>query len=301
MDILNDLKENISEDPLYYSLITIITILTVILLYYVVLYIKRTYFDSKNTKCNNQIKRNLIKKNLNKLDEPSNISREKEVFNISDNVYTYYDAKALCKAYNAELASYDQVNNALKDGAEWCNYGWSKNQMALYPTQKSTWERMQKGAKEYRDDCGRPGINGGYFDDPKLRFGVNCYGIKPKPTKKDLKLLNYRPMPGLSKKEKEFNKRVQEFKNNLKENTILPFKPYNWTKYSDNIGNIYKYSELKNDINDSKESIKSAFNKAEKKVHNFDQIILKGANNFKNKIEKGVETVGDEMRYIYKK
>merc|ERR1712072_1097678 len=153
--------------------------------------------------------------------------------------YTYYDAKALCKAYGSELASYEQVNNALKEGAEWCNYGWSKKQMALYPTQRKTWERMQKGAKEYRDDCGRPGVNGGYFDDPNLRFGVNCYGIKRKPTEKDLEILNYQPTPGLSQEEIEFNKRVNEFKKTLNDNTILPFKPYNWTKYSSNVGNIY--------------------------------------------------------------
>ena len=28
--------------------------------------------------------------------------------------------------------------------------------------------------------CGNPGINGGYFANPDLKFGVNCYGIKPK-------------------------------------------------------------------------------------------------------------------------
>jgi len=28
--------------------------------------------------------------------------------------------------------------------------------------------------------CGKPGLNGGYFANPKLKFGVNCYGVKPK-------------------------------------------------------------------------------------------------------------------------
>ena len=156
---------------------------------------------------------------------------------------------------------------------------------------------MQKGAKRYRDDCGRPGINGGYFDDPKLRFGVNCYGIKPKPTNKDLKLLNYRPTPGLSKEEIEFNKRVYELKKNIKENSILPFKPYNWTKYNNNIGDIYTNSDLKSEI----KNIESGFSKAEKKVHNIDQTIIKGAKKFGNTIEKGFDTIGDEMLNLTKK
>ena len=61
---------------------------------------------------------------------------EKEVYNIPDNRYTYTDAKAICQAYGADLASYNQVEQAYNKGAEWCNYGWSDDQMALFPTQK---------------------------------------------------------------------------------------------------------------------------------------------------------------------
>ena len=61
-----------------------------------------------------------------------------EVFHIGKNIYNYEDAKAVCKAYNSELASYDQVLHAYQHGAEWCNFGWSKDQLGLYPTQKKT-------------------------------------------------------------------------------------------------------------------------------------------------------------------
>ena len=54
------------------------------------------------------------------------------------NDYSFEDAKSLCKAYGAELATYSQIEDAYKNGAEWCNYGWSANQMAFYPTQKTT-------------------------------------------------------------------------------------------------------------------------------------------------------------------
>ena len=30
--------------------------------------------------------------------------------------------------------------------------------------------------------CGRPGINGGFIDNPYIKFGANCYGVKaPQP------------------------------------------------------------------------------------------------------------------------
>ena len=68
----------------------------------------------------------------------------KQVFHIPDNTLTYKDAEALCKAYGADLATYDQVENSYKKGGEWCSYGWSKNQLALFPTQKETYEKLQK-------------------------------------------------------------------------------------------------------------------------------------------------------------
>ena len=67
-----------------------------------------------------------------------------EVFNIPGNDYTYEDAEALCKAYDSKLATYDEINKAYKKGANWCNYGWSANQMAFFPTQKHVWEKLQK-------------------------------------------------------------------------------------------------------------------------------------------------------------
>jgi len=50
--------------------------------------------------------------------------------------------------------------------------------MALFPTQQATWQALQTDPVN-KTNCGRPGINGGYFD-PQTKFGVNCYGVKPK-------------------------------------------------------------------------------------------------------------------------
>ena len=117
---------------------------------------------------------------------PKEAPPKEEVFNVSGNKYTYEDAQAVCKSYGASLATYDQVEQAYSSGAEWCNYGWSANQMAFFPTQKQTWQKLQV-SDNYKNACGRPGVNGGYMRNPNIRFGVNCFGVKPKPTDDDLK------------------------------------------------------------------------------------------------------------------
>lgn len=110
---------------------------------------------------------------------------KKEVFNVSNNLYTYDEAQAVCQAYGARLANYDDIEHSYNNGGEWCNYGWSEDQMALFPTQKDTWNKLQM-TKTHKNDCGRPGINGGYMGNPYIKFGANCFGVKPKPGPNDL-------------------------------------------------------------------------------------------------------------------
>jgi len=85
-------------------------------------------------------------------------SKEGEVFNIPDNKYTYSDATDICKKLNSRLATYDEVEDAYKNGANWCTYGWSDEQMALFPIQKSVYNNL-KQIIGHKHDCGRPGIN----------------------------------------------------------------------------------------------------------------------------------------------
>lgn len=107
------------------------------------------------------------------------IPESKQVFNISRNLYTFAEAEPVCRAFGAELATYDQVKDAYQKGADWCNYGWVKGQLAIYPTQKETYEKLQHGPEDQRMSCGLPGVNGGYFPNAEQRFGVNCYGPRP--------------------------------------------------------------------------------------------------------------------------
>ncbi len=104
---------------------------------------------------------------------------EKEVFHLNNQDYTYEQAKCKCAAYGGRLATKGEITDAYNKGAEWCSYGWSHGQAAYYPTQKCTWDQLQRGPKKHRWDCGFPGINGGFFANPRLKFGVNCYGVRP--------------------------------------------------------------------------------------------------------------------------
>jgi len=99
-----------------------------------------------------------------------------QVFHISNQDYTYEDARCKCESYSAKLATYPQIVESYNKGADWCSYGWSEGQTAYYPTQKCNWK---KKSKKEQEECGKPGINGGFFSDNKLRFGVNCFGKKP--------------------------------------------------------------------------------------------------------------------------
>ena len=67
-----------------------------------------------------------------------------EVFHISQNQFNYDEAPAVCAAFGAQLATLEQIIEAYNSGAEWCGYGWTAGGMALYPTQKRTWEELQR-------------------------------------------------------------------------------------------------------------------------------------------------------------
>jgi hypothetical protein len=153
----------------------------------------------------------------------------KQAFHIPANIYDYDNAKALCEAYGARLATYDEVEEAYKSGGEWCSYGWSDNQMILYPTQKETWEKLQKNQKT-KNACGRPGVNGGYLDNTAEKFGVNCFGVKP-----DMNPASSKFMSGASSvdedllKDPEHQKRVDEMRKKINQIVVAPFSKSAWS------------------------------------------------------------------------
>jgi len=155
------------------------------------------------------------------------IRRKKQVFNIPENKYTYGDAKAMCSAYDARLATYKEVEDSYNNGGEWCNYGWSDKQLALFPTQQSTYDILQD-TKGHENDCGRPGVNGGFIDNKNVRFGVNCFGYKPKMTSEERQLMDsVTPYPQ-SAKDIAFQVRVDYWKTKISEILVSPFNYESW-------------------------------------------------------------------------
>lgn len=145
-----------------------------------------------------------------------------EVFHVSDNKFTYDEAPAVCAAYGARLATLEQIIEAYNNGAEWCNYGWSAGGMALYPTQQSTWSELQNEVDPgKRTRCGRPGVNGGYFE-PNNKFGVNCMGVKPKG-----EFNPPAPLPGMDAT--KFREMTDKFKSLMKSLSVSPYSRQEWS------------------------------------------------------------------------
>ena len=158
---------------------------------------------------------------------PSALSNE--VFNVAQNKFTYYDAEPLCKALGAELATYEQVKDAWGKGADWCNYGWVKGQMAVYPTQKETYEKLQMGPADEQGACGTVGINGGNFENPEMQFGVNCYGKKPGQSAHDeAQLMSEGKIPK-SLETLKVDKMTAEFKKEADSLFVKPFNDHKWS------------------------------------------------------------------------
>jgi len=156
------------------------------------------------------------------------IMYEDQVFHIPNNIYTYTDAKALCKAYGSRLANYKEVEDAYKKGAEWCGFGWSADQMALYPTQHETWKKLQK-VKGHKHDCGRPGINGGFVAQKKAPFGVNCYGHKPKITDEESDIMAKGQIFPTTPEDRRMENKVSRFRKYLPDILVSPFNYDKWS------------------------------------------------------------------------
>ncbi len=133
-----------------------------------------------------------------------------EVFQISNQLYNYEDAKCKCESYGAKLATKAQLIDAYNKGAHWCNYGWVDNGEAYYPVQQCELDKKAKLIRDYNnilknhhDDpqkytyqmvkdarnkmekegglefCGyNAGLNGGALNK-NTRFGATCFGKKP--------------------------------------------------------------------------------------------------------------------------
>ena len=101
--------------------------------------------------------------------------------------------------------------------------------MALFPTQYKHWKRLQK-IKGHENDCGRPGINGGYIDNPNIRFGVNCYGHRPKITALESEIMEATPDFPITRQQQKFDEKVKYWKDRLDDILVSPFNATNWSQ-----------------------------------------------------------------------
>jgi hypothetical protein len=150
-----------------------------------------------------------------------------EVFHVANQRFNYSNAQAVCKAYDSRLATYKEMEEAYNKGADWCTYGWSEGQNAFFPTQQSTFDSLQKN-KGHEQDCGRPGINGGYVSDANFQFGVNCYGKKPAMTDADKILMDATTPYPKNEEDIKLEKEVSFWKNRLPELLVSPFNKNSW-------------------------------------------------------------------------
>lgn len=162
--------------------------------------------------------------------DTSNVTLDNnEVYHVPGNTFTYHDAKAVCNAFDGEIASYQQIDNAQKKGANWCSYGWSKDQLGLYPTSQNHWDKLQsKEGHEY--DCGLPGVNGGKVSNPHTKLGANCFGLKPKKSLLESQYLDNQELYPKTQKELLFDERVKYWKERVGNVLLMPFNNTNWFK-----------------------------------------------------------------------
>lgn len=144
---------------------------------------------------------------------------DKEVYHIANPRVPFDKAEAVCNQNGGKLASYNQMLHAYQHGSSWCSHGWTKDGTAFYPTTKKIWKQIQE-AEDPKDRkmCGHVGLNGGIFNK-NMKFGVNCYGVKPKPDGK----YKHSPLPKRPKK----NKTKSEIFDDI---IVAPFNRKRWNR-----------------------------------------------------------------------
>ncbi len=83
--------------------------------------------------------------------------------------------------------------------------------MAVYPTQKT-----KNTSRE---------INGGYYKNKTLKFGVNCYGQKPDPKKGE------RIKPDVLTQSQTEKQRYNNIKKELKNAKVSAFNKQKWSEF----------------------------------------------------------------------
>ena len=107
---------------------------------------------------------------------PPSKLQQPEVFNVCPKggyTVAYNEAEAICASYNARLAEPEDITQAQRNGADWCNCGWAADGNAYYP--------MNTILPSYGGGCGSVGVNscGQMTAWGHGKACVACFGVKP--------------------------------------------------------------------------------------------------------------------------
>jgi hypothetical protein len=94
-----------------------------------------------------------------------------EVYHISGYDYNKDQAESECAKYDGTLATYSQLEQAQKNGADWCSTGWLKDRTTKhYPISWNTVPGCGNGSTGIKE----------WNNDPNAgKAGANCWGKKP--------------------------------------------------------------------------------------------------------------------------
>jgi len=229
--VLNSTKLNSPETKPWILVIEVILWIVLI----IILVMNVRYFNDKDFNFNDTFKHlfdddkkpeievHVDRGPLPKEDSPERCEEPGEVFHVGGNNYTYQQAQDVCSTYDSRLATYDEIEKAYNNGGNWCSYGWSDGQMALFPIQKAIYNELKK-VPGHEHDCGRPGVNGGYMKNKNIKFGVNCYGKKPYATDKEMDNMKKKHLPISDEAiQKEKDKKISKF-------LVSPFNKERWSE-----------------------------------------------------------------------
>ena len=225
----NIINENVDYEEGYGKNVIIILVSAILLILILLNVVTFDITASINNFFKESPKLNIVVDESNTSSVVPEIKLQQQVFNIPGNNYDYENSIAICKAYGGRLANYGEIENAYNSGAEWCNYGWSDGQMALFPTQKNTFDNLQK-ISGHENDCGRSGINGGYIANPNVKFGVNCYGYKPKITPEEKNIMSSTTPYPQTQKDIDFQNQIDYWKTQISNILVSPFNYKNWSR-----------------------------------------------------------------------
>jgi hypothetical protein len=125
-----------------------------------------------------------------------------EVFSVNHYNKMFADAPTVCKSLGARVATYAELDEAQKNGANWCSTGWVSDKgdkNAFYPI---TYETIQ--------GCGHGRSGVIEFLSQNNKAGINCFGNKPE----------------------EVATRMMIGPNSFDPQSVLPFNKNQWSRYS---------------------------------------------------------------------